>query len=372
MILLYLTSGLFLGWSLGANDAANVFGSAVGTRMVRFRNAALIAGIFVVTGAVLQGSGTTGTLSELGSVNALGGSFVAALAAGITVFIMTRFTIPVSTSQAIVGAIIGWNLYTGSATNLDTLREIVITWVLCPVLAAVFSILLYLLFRWITNRVRIHLLRLSLIIKISLLLVGAFGAYSLGANNIANVMGVYVDAISIPAINLGKLGVITGQQQLFFIGGVAIATGIFTYSKRIMQRVGGKLIRLNMESTIVVVLAHSLVLFIFSSQALHDFLVRNGLPGTPLVPVSSSQAIIGAIFGIGILKGASEIKFSAFGQIGLGWVISPVIACILTFFSLFFMENVFRQEVYQQKSIEQSMEVPAEGLKNEENSLIWK
>jgi PiT family inorganic phosphate transporter len=30
MILLFLTSGLFLGWSLGANDAANVFGSAVG------------------------------------------------------------------------------------------------------------------------------------------------------------------------------------------------------------------------------------------------------------------------------------------------------------------------------------------------------
>ncbi len=41
-VLLFLTSGLFLGWSLGANDAANVFGTAVGTRMVRFTTAALI------------------------------------------------------------------------------------------------------------------------------------------------------------------------------------------------------------------------------------------------------------------------------------------------------------------------------------------
>ena len=34
MFFFFLISGLFLGWSLGANDAANVYGTAVGTRMV--------------------------------------------------------------------------------------------------------------------------------------------------------------------------------------------------------------------------------------------------------------------------------------------------------------------------------------------------
>ena len=37
-----LLGGIFLGWSLGANDAANVFGTAVGTRMVRFSLAAIV------------------------------------------------------------------------------------------------------------------------------------------------------------------------------------------------------------------------------------------------------------------------------------------------------------------------------------------
>ncbi|MDG2203714.1 MAG: inorganic phosphate transporter, partial [Alphaproteobacteria bacterium] len=60
-VLIFLTSGLFLGWALGANDAANVFGTAVGSRMVRFSTAAVICSIFVILGAVISGAGATET-----------------------------------------------------------------------------------------------------------------------------------------------------------------------------------------------------------------------------------------------------------------------------------------------------------------------
>jgi inorganic phosphate transporter, PiT family len=84
-ILVFLSSGLFLGWSLGANDAANVFGTAVGSRMVKFGTAALICSIFVILGATISGSGAAHTLGELGSINAIAGAFMAAFAAAITV-----------------------------------------------------------------------------------------------------------------------------------------------------------------------------------------------------------------------------------------------------------------------------------------------
>ena len=109
MIIIFLSSGLFLGWSLGANDAANVFGTAVGTRMVNFTTAAIVCSIFVILGAVISGAGAAHTLGKLGSVNAIAGSFMAAFAAAITVYWMTKLGLPVSTSQSIVGAIIGWN-----------------------------------------------------------------------------------------------------------------------------------------------------------------------------------------------------------------------------------------------------------------------
>ena len=90
IVIIFLSSGLFLGWSLGANDAANVFGTAVGSRMVNFTTAAVICGIFVIMGAYFSGTGAAQTLGKLGAVNALGGSFIAALSAGLTVYWMTK------------------------------------------------------------------------------------------------------------------------------------------------------------------------------------------------------------------------------------------------------------------------------------------
>jgi len=344
MIILFLTSGLLLGWSLGANDAANIFGSAVGSRMVSFRKAAIIASVFVIIGAVIQGAGVTDTLGKLGAVNAIGGSFTVALAAAITVYLMTKFAIPVSTTQAIVGAIIGWNLFTGNPTDNKTLTQIVSTWVTGPVLGAAFAILLYITLKAIKKNSSIHLVRFESYIRTGLIIVGAFGAYSLGANNIANVMGVFIPAFNLQELNLG-LFTLSSAQQLFLIGGLAIAAGILTYSKKIMETVGNNIVQLSSEAALVAVLAQALVLFIFSSSWLSTMFVKMGLPPIPMVPVSSSQVIIGCVIGIGLYKGARNINFRILGEIAAGWIVTPIFSGILAFFSLFFIKNIFSIDV---------------------------
>ena len=340
MILFFLTSGLFLGWSLGANDASNIFGSAVGSKMMTFRKAAIIASIFVILGAVLQGAGASHTLGKLGSVNAVGGSFTVALAAAITIYMMTKFAMPVSTTQAIVGAIIGWNFFTGNQTDSKTLSQIVATWITGPVLGAVFAIFLYILLKKFKRSAQIHLVRFESYIKSGLIVVGAFGAFSLGANNIANVMGVFLPAFNLEDLNLYFI-TLNSNQQLFLIGGLAIALGIITYSKKVMETVGSNIVELSSEAALVVVLAQALVLFIFSSSVLSAFMLRIGLPPIPMVPVSSSQVIIGGILGIGLYKGARNINFRILGEIGIGWLATPVASGFLAFFSLFFMKNIF-------------------------------
>ena len=348
-VLLFLSSGLFLGWSLGANDAANVFGTAVGSRMIRFSTAAVISAVFILLGAVLSGAGAAHGLGKLGAVNALPGAFMVALAAAITVYWMTRLSLPVSTTQAIVGAIVGWNVFSGSITDMTALSKIVGTWVAAPILGGIFSAILYkLLFKLIT-KAKVHLISLDAYTRIGLVVAGAFGAYSLGANNIGNVMGVFVSSSPFTDFSVGDLFTVTSVQQLFLLGAIAIGVGVFTYSKKVMMTVGDSLMPLTPLAAWVVVIAQSVVLFLFASTSLEHTLLSAGLPTIPLIPVSSSQAVVGAVIGIGLLhgrKGMNQIRWRVLGGIASGWVSTPVIAFLISFTFLFFLQNVFNQQVY--------------------------
>ncbi len=348
MVWFYLSSGLFLGWSLGANDAANVFGTAVATRMLRFTLVATVAAVFVILGAVIGGAGPAHTYSKLGAVNALGGSFTVALAAAVTVAWMTRIGLPVSTTQAIVGAIVGWDLFVGLPVDRPTLLKILTTWVASPVLTAAFAYLGVRLARTLIYRVRIHLLDLDLYTRVALLLIAAFGAYSLGANNIANVMGVFVGSNPFPDLRMGALLHLSRTQVLFLIGGLAIAVGILTYSHRVIRTVGNEIMKLSPIDAWIVVAAESLVLFMFASRSLQHLLMQLHLPTIPLVPVSSSQAVVGGVIGIGLAKGGGRaLNLSVIRRIVWGWVVTPITAGVLSFFGLFFMQNVFQQQVYR-------------------------
>lgn len=345
-ILFFLSSGMFLGWSLGANDAANVFGTAVASRMIKFKTAAVICSLFVIIGAVAGGSGAASTLGKLGSVNALAGAFTVALAAALTVLVMTRAMLPVSTSQSIVGGIIGWNFFAGVDTDIGVFSKIAATWVICPLLAMFFAIVLYFIARTYVRNSKLHLFRQDNRTRTALIVVGAFGSYSLGANNIANVMGVFVPSSPFKDFSLGGLLTVTSVQQLFLIGGIAIAVGVFTYSQRVMETVGNNIFTLSPISALIVVMSASMVLFLFASKELFDLLQSAGLPTIPLVPVSSSQAVVGAVIGIGLAKGGRNMHLGVVGRISIGWVLTPIISALLTFVSLYFMQNVFTNTVY--------------------------
>ena len=248
--------------------------------MVQFKTAAIICSIFVILGAVISGAGTTTTLGKLGAINALPGAFIAAFTAALAVYTMTKIGLPVSTSQAIVGAIIGWNLFSGTPTETNTLTHILSTWVLCPILAAIFSAVIYKIMIWFIRRAKLHLLRTDAYTRIGLIVAGILGAYSLGANNIANVVGVFMPAKPTD-FNLTEVTVFSATQQLFLIGAIAIAFGVFTYSKRVMLTVGSELLPLSPIAAWVAVISHSIVLFLFASQGLEALLVSGGLPSIP-------------------------------------------------------------------------------------------
>jgi len=343
---IFLSSGLFLGWSLGTQDASNIFGTAVGTRMIKFRTAAIIASIFVIIGAVCAGDGTATTLNRLGTVNAPAGAFMVGMAAALAIYAMTRKKIPVSSSQSIVGAIIGWNLYSGAPTDIGILSQIVSTWFICPVLSGIFAVIIFKMLKYCITAAKISLLRQDFYIRTGLILVGAFGSFALGANNIANVMGVFIESNPLKPLNFFNFFSLNAVQVLFLLGAIAIAVGICTYSRKMMMTIGNGIYQLSPFAALAVVFSQALVLFLFASTGLNAFLTAHGLPGIPLVPVSSSQAVTGAVMGIGIFKGGNGLRWNLIGKIVTGWVFTPAIAAAICFICLFFLENVFNLTVY--------------------------
>jgi len=161
-------------------------------------------------------------------------------------------------------------------------------------------------------------------------------------------MGVFVDVSPFTNVQVGDLFTLSSVEQLFLLGGLAIAVGVFTYSRRVMMTVGAGLMPMSPVAAWVVVIAHSIVLFLFASEGLEHLLARSGLPTIPLVPVSSSQAVVGAVIGLGLVRGGEDIDWKLVGNIGLGWVTTPVISALVCFVFLFFLQNVFDQRVYRE------------------------
>ena len=297
--MLYIIPSLILGWSLGANNTSSVFGPAVMNRLISYWKAVIVTAVFVVLGSVLGGAAGLQTIGNLSHSSVLESS-LAVLGGAISVIFMTVLALPVSISQAVVGGIIGIGFLKGNV-NWAVLWKIGICWVTTPLGALGIGFLTYRLGAQMFSKIKSIALQDKVLVVMTWM-IGAYGAYSLGANNVANVTGAFV-------------GNLLTVQQAALIGGLAIASGTLTYSKKVMMTVGKKLVELDPFSSLVSMFAEALTVWIYS------------LVG---VPVSASQAIVGGVLGAGIARGTNLVSKKMLFKIFFGWIGTPTISGIVS------------------------------------------
>lgn len=306
VIILYLLPALFFGWSLGANDAANVFGPPVASKLVKYKNAVLLSALFIILGAVLQGKNGMETMKEVSSYSLLSSS-LSVLSAALTMTIMTYLKVPVSSSQAIVGAIIGMNLSTNNAVNWSVISKLVLAWVGTPLGGLAIGFVSYKFSIIYFKKIKSPLNQ-DKILKILAITFGCYGSYALGANNVANITGVFANHF--------------GTTACAIIGGFAIAVGVLTYSKRVMYSVGKEIANLDYFSSTMVIFAESLTVWIYALLG---------------IPVSTSQAVVGAVLGTSIAAGNAQIRTKQVFKIVIAWVNTPISAGLIAIaFTLIF------------------------------------
>ncbi len=262
--------------------------------------------IFATLGAVLQGDHVMKTIGKGIVKEDLDyiAIFVALVCSGFFVTLATFFRIPTSTSQAIVGGVMGIGFAVGAEMDYPKLITIAESWIVCPLLVMALAFLLYHLLLLILKSIRISTLLVQNALGWMAIFSSCYVAYSMGANNAGNAVG--------PIANLG----IINPTILLSIGGISIAVGAATYGKKVADTVGKGITPLDIPGALVAQASSAFGMHLFSIMG---------------IPVSTSSAIVGAVVGVGLVKGAKAISQKTILTILLGWILTPCSAAAASY-----------------------------------------
>ena len=154
LIILVLAAGFYMSWNIGANDVSNAMGTSVGSGALTLRRAVIIAAILEFSGAFLLGSNVSETLQQgiievdhfaANPSTLLIGMFSALLATSVWLQVASYFGWPVSTTHAIVGAILGFGVVIGGfdAIHWAKVGSIASSWVISPILSGIVAYIFF-------------------------------------------------------------------------------------------------------------------------------------------------------------------------------------------------------------------------------------
>jgi PiT family inorganic phosphate transporter len=167
LLILAVASGLYMAWNIGANDVANAFGASVGGGALTIRRALILAAIFEFCGAFFVGAPVAQTISghivspqnfvtrpeapHMSPTILAIGMVAALLASAIWLNIATFFGQPVSTTHAIVGAVIGFACVACGPLSIHwaEMGTIAASWVVSPLVGGVMA---YCIYRFLVRR----------------------------------------------------------------------------------------------------------------------------------------------------------------------------------------------------------------------------
>ncbi|NQU94704.1 MAG: inorganic phosphate transporter [Candidatus Omnitrophica bacterium] len=296
--------------NMGGSNFGASFAAAHGGKIITRARAQILFAIFVFLGAVLIGKPVSETLGnkiiphELMGINVI---LVILISATLSLFVANRLHVPQSTSLVTVASILGVGLYYRSVYT-KTLLYLVPFWVLLPVLG---YFLTYLLGKvvyppknnnfWIYEKLVNHTDRLKLFVIIA----SCYNAFSVGANNVANVVGPLSGAgILSTTLGLILIAPIFGLGSLVFHGSLKTA--------------GEKIVPLGVLSATIVCLVTGTLMIVASLLG---------------VPQSFVMIKVACLFAVGGLKNGHKTTFTnpVTRKTYMTWIVTPIIALIISF-----------------------------------------
>jgi PiT family inorganic phosphate transporter len=402
--------GLFMTWGIGANDVANALGTSVGSGAVTVRTAIIIAAIFEFLGAAFAGGHVTKTIRK-GIIDPtlvadrpeilVFGMLAALLAAAIWLMIASIKGWPVSTTHAIVGALVGFGI-AGigiEAVNWGMIGQIAASWVISPLIGGVLAFALVIsiqrlilradkplesAIRWVpayaflvgfvmalvTLFKGLKHLDLDLSIPMSFVLAAGFGlAVALGGRFLVNRVKIdpaadrdfqftNVERIFVP------LMIFTACAMAFAHGSNDVANGIGPLAAVLaLVRSGGDVSQAAALPIWVLVLGGCGIVLGLATygyrvmqtigRKITELTPSSGFCATMAaaatvvlasrtgMPVSTTHIAVGAVMGVGLARGFAALDLRVIGSIFVSWVVTLPVSGILAAFLYFTLKGMF-------------------------------
>jgi PiT family inorganic phosphate transporter len=288
---------------LGANNFSACLGASLGAGIVKLRNAAAIASIGIFLGALLEGY----KLSNVFDGQLLSGLSVQGLLAVLlsTLFIMAIITalhIPLSLSQVVIGAAWGFALEVGAQIGYTYSLDVIASWLLSPAVAFMISALIESTVLRLGRKIK-DIITLNRAYAILTLAAGFYAAYTLGANTVGLVVGLFSSG----------LGDRLSLSLLFSAGAVV---GVFLLSRGTTRSVADNLVGLNPSTALSAQFGGALSVHLFTQLGL---------------PVSISQVVVGGMTGAASVKQIAVVNRRIMRDIIAGWTVGPIAGAVFTF-----------------------------------------
>jgi PiT family inorganic phosphate transporter len=402
--------GLFMAWGIGANDVANAMATSVGSKAIKLRTAVIIAAIFEFAGAYLAGGEVTSTIRK-GMVDAslmsgspellVYGMLSALLAAGVWLFIATRFGLPVSTTHSIVGAIVGFAAVGigMEAVKWDKVVSIVMSWVVSPVLAGTLAFLLFKSVQSLILDTVDPLKNAKRYVPVYIFLTGFMislvtvfkGLKHVGLEMtkaecylIAGAIGIVLAIIGTFLINrieinhepsnefdyqnvervFGVLMLFTACAMAFAHGSNDVANAVGPVAAVVGIVNSGGIVDQNMPlppwvlllggvGIVAGLMTYGYKVIATVGQRITELTPSRGFccemaaaatvvlaSGTGL-PISTTHTLVGAVLGVGFARGISALNLRIVGTIFMSWIITLPIGAVLAIIFFFIFKTIF-------------------------------
>ena len=402
--------GFFMTWGIGANDVANAMGTSVGSKAITIKQAIVIAAIFEFAGAFLAGGHVTTTIRK-GIIDAstiidqpeilVFGMLASLLAAATWLLIASIKGWPVSTTHAIIGAIVGFGVVGigVEAVQWGKIGTIVASWIISPLVGGMLAFLLMLSIRkLILNRSRpfemakrwapmyvfmvgfivalvtvfkgLKHLNIVLSVPQSFLVAGLFGLLS-ALLGLILIRKIEVDPEADRNFHFASVEKVFTPMMLFTASAMAFAHGSNDVANGIgpmaavvsIVNSGGELAQKSALPLWILLLGGTGIILGLATMG-YRVMQTIGSKITPLtpstgfcatlaaaatvviasrtgLPVSTTQIAVGGVIGVGMARGIGAIDLRVVGGVFVSWLITLPVAGFLAAFFFFTLKGMF-------------------------------